>query len=366
MRIDMSSKWRPLIGNLTAIAVAAIVVGISATECAAFGPRGHAKVGAISDALLKGTPTAMKLAALLDGMSLTDAALLADTIKSSDTHPDHFHLAGHPRIQQELRDFLKANKVGSAFNHHDFHYTDVPVEGSSKYHPGSVGRSDHDVVNMISYCIKVLNGTEPPTNARKITTSVAVIMLAHYIGDIHQPLHVGAEYFDSTGSTVNPDTAGTGIPDKGGDGLTLVLLHPAGVAGNLHSYWDAKAVDGAFDLYISQIVMSGGTDTTDKGITSFLAGKTPGGTLTSTTPIEKWSEEWANEMLPTARAAHGKLKFSNVVIHGTTTKQATAVATERPPGSGSPSYAEFAAQTTALNIHRAGWRLKIVLETVLP
>jgi len=52
---------------------------------------------------------------------------------------------------------------------------------------------------MINYCIGVLKGTVHQPNVRKITPSVAVILLAHYVGDMHQPLHVGAAYFDDDG-----------------------------------------------------------------------------------------------------------------------------------------------------------------------
>ena len=56
-----------------------------------------------------------------------------------------------------------------------------------------------DIVHMMRYCIAVLKGEEPENNPRGITKPIAIILLAHFVGDIHQPLHVGAEYFDAHG-----------------------------------------------------------------------------------------------------------------------------------------------------------------------
>lgn len=72
------------------------------------------------------------------------------------------------------------------------------------------------------YCIAVLQGKEPEENARKITRPIAVILLAHFVGDIHQPLHVGAQYFNAKGQPVDPERGGE-LPDEGGNSLRLKL-----------------------------------------------------------------------------------------------------------------------------------------------
>ena len=46
----------------------------------AYGPLGHEIVGAIADERLANTPTAAKVRALLDGLTLEKAAVLADAI----------------------------------------------------------------------------------------------------------------------------------------------------------------------------------------------------------------------------------------------------------------------------------------------
>src|SRR4029453_3823341 len=93
----------------------------------------------------------------------------------------------------------------TAPSHHWFHYTDVPVMPAQNYSVGTVGRSKWDIVHMIPYCMEVLRGRRPEQNERKITRPVALILLVHYVADIHQPLHVGAQYFDPQGGDANPD-----------------------------------------------------------------------------------------------------------------------------------------------------------------
>jgi hypothetical protein len=151
-----------------------------------------------------------------------------------------------------LRAFGKANpptedEKSAVPSHHWFHYTDVPLsEPPEKYSDGKVGRSQWDIVHMMRYCIAVLRGTKPEQNARGITKPIAVILLAHFVGDIHQPLHVGAEYFNAQGKPVNPDQPGEIFPDEGGNSLHLQLSSapPPGASAHpkLHGFWDGDAV----------------------------------------------------------------------------------------------------------------------------
>ena len=181
-------------------------------DALAYGPLGHEIVGAIADRKLAGTATGAKLSELLDGMSLRAAANLADEIKSWDKNgaddPRGFQLRAHPAIDQQLREFWKANpptheKNAPAPSHHWFHYTDVPVFDAEKYATGKIGRGNWDIVHAIPFCIGVLRGAIPADNPRKISRPVALILLAHLVGDIHQPLHVGAEYFNNSGQPVD-------------------------------------------------------------------------------------------------------------------------------------------------------------------
>ena len=177
-----------------------------AATAQAYGPLGHEIVGAIADERQAGTPTAAKIALLRDGISLEKASLMADEIKGWDQNgvddPRSFHYSARRNIDKQLRDFWRANQPthdanSPAPSHHWFHYTDVPVMPAQRYRDGYAGRSKWDIVHMIPFCIDVLQGRVAEQNERKITKPVALILLAHYVADIHQPLHVGAAYFDA-------------------------------------------------------------------------------------------------------------------------------------------------------------------------
>ncbi len=75
-------------------------------------------------------------------------------------------------------------------------------------------------------------------------------------------------------------------------------------------------------------------------------------------PVEQWSTEWADEIMPLAREAHQKLQFNNVhIAHNEA--EGTAVADGQ-------TYPDFCGKVTADEIHKAGWRLAALLEEVVP
>ncbi len=84
---------------------------------------------------------------------------------------------------------------------------------------------------MINYCIRVLQEPIEKTNTFAITKPVAIILLAHYVGDIRQPLHVGAEYFDPllqwSGDVIENEIAKAVAPcgDSGSGGKVGKLRH---------------------------------------------------------------------------------------------------------------------------------------------
>src|SRR6266550_4249897 len=171
----------------------------------AYGPDGHKIIGALPD-----------------GYTLQEVSIIPDTIKQwdkpgiDDPKVQRYFLS-HPKIAEQLRAFWKANPpttddTSAVPSHHWFHYTDVPLFGEEKYGEGKAGRSQWDIVHVIRYCIVVLQGREPEDNPRKITKPIAVVLLAHLVGDIHQPLHVGAQYFDARGHPANPESGGEIFP----------------------------------------------------------------------------------------------------------------------------------------------------------
>ncbi|HEV8002285.1 MAG TPA: S1/P1 nuclease [Planctomycetaceae bacterium] len=349
---------------------ALLLPGLFCPSANAYGPRGHKMVGAIADKRLSGQATATKINQLLDGISLADAALLPDQIKTWDRQPNApiATLAGHDNLRDQLRDFVNANPDHGATAHHPshhwFHFVDVPVGGTSLYESGPVGRSDSDVVQMISYCIAVVRGEEDENNDRKITKPVALILLSHYVGDIHQPLHVGAQYFNASGQPSNPDQGGQALGDQGGNNLHL-LFHPAAVppahAGSrpleLHGYWDDDAVNVAVSLLKADTALHIPPHANDTQIAALLATHTPTGWEMTEPDVTKWSVLWANEIMPTANKAHSDLQYQSIQVHGQAVK-GDAVA------NGS-TYPKWAGGVVKDELHKAGWRLADLLTRIL-
>jgi hypothetical protein len=335
-----------------------LLIAVIAASAEAFGPSGHRLVGAIADVNLADDPTvAAKVASLLDGLTLRDVATLPDEIKSWDAcgkkhGPSNAPVTGRTRLNDELRAFVAANPCDGTPSHHEFHYTDVPVAGNERYASGPVGRSEFDIVHMIPFCVHVLTGKIPEDNERKITKSVAVILLAHYLGDIHQPLHVGAEYFDAAGRPVEP-ASDEYFADQGGNKLTLFTLvrGQEKSAGKFHGYWDSQTVTNAF------------SGRTDSSVAKDLGRREPDDWKLSG-DADTWAEQMADEILPVAREAHERLQYRSVKTKHGARDISSGKAVERRQRGGT-YYAVWAYRQIKGEVHKAGWRLAALLEAAL-
>ena len=335
-----------------------LIISLFSVNALAYGPRGHRLVGAIADKrLARNRTVAKKVRDLLGGLTLAEVSTFPDEIKSWDGcrgNPSMAPVTSKQRINDELRAFLEANPCSGEPNHHEFHFTDVPVTGDEVYADGEVGRFEFDIVQMIPFCVRVLRGEEPETNDRGITKSVAVILLAHYLGDIHQPLHVGAEFFDRDGLPFQPSTSNLGFADQGGNKLVLFTLVNGALvsAGKLHGYWDSKTFENAFGVQ------------SDASVVRSLAARQPAGwKLTGDT--ETWAEQMANEILPLARQARTRLMYQNIEIVSGARDIRSGEAKEKRPRPGQSFYSRWAADVVKREIHKGGWRLAALLEKTL-
>jgi hypothetical protein len=349
----------------------------------AYAPLGHEIVGAIADERLANTPTAAKIHSLLDGLTLAKAALIADEIKGWDKNgvddPRSFHYSAHRNIDKQLRDFWRANQPTHEANslapsHHWFHYTDVPVMPAQRYRDGSIGRSKWDIVHMIPFCIDVLQGRVPEQNDRKITKTVALILLVHYLADIHQPLHVGAAYFDEQGRTTDPDKNKSALADEGGNTFTLELSdEPPRRRGirkkKFHGFWDYDAVNALFPQLPARLPkkeLEAQIEPVMQHLVHDMAtNEAPNWQLPSNVSLDRYAEVWADEILPIAREAHARLEFRNVkpLLDGDRTV-AAGEAFEKP----APDQTLYRVWATAIvrnELHKAGWRLADLLQKIL-
>ena len=350
----------------------------------AYAPLGHEIVGAIADERLANKATATKIRALLDGLSLEKASVIADEIKGWDKKgaddPRSFHYSVHRNIDRQLRDFWRANpppRSGAnpgAPSHHWFHYTDVPVVPAQRYRDGHAGRSKWDIVHMIPFCVQILQGRVPEQNERRITKAVALILLAHYVADIHQPLHVGAEYFDQQGRVADPDKDKSALRDEGGNTFTLELSdEPPRRRGihkkKLHGFWDYDAVNALF-LQEPGTLRKGDMQTLiephKKELIRELATQEPNNwRMPPNVPVDSYAEIWADEILPIAREAYARLQFIDVHPQQEEDRILAAGEAVEKPAANHGVYHVWATNVVRDELHKAGWRLADLLEKIL-
>lgn len=368
------------------LVLAALLVASSsfAPTAFAYGPNGHQIVGAIADERLANTPAGNKIRSLLEGYALQKAAVIPDEIKGWDKKgvddPSIFRYRSRPGLDAQLADFWRANQPtydmnSEAPSHHWFHYTDVPITGGQRYADGKVGRSRWDIVHTINYCVRVLQGAEPEDNPRKITKAIAVILLAHMVGDIHQPLHVGAQYFDEQGRPVDPDKTQPAYDHHGGNTITF-RFSPAATErtgqkqAKFHGFWDNQVVVLNLPFVSKEMPKEERRAITEEGrkklVSDMVASEPKGWRPAAGLAPTQYAESWANEILPQAIEAHARLEFRGVkpTVDAKGRTLAVGVALDKAAPDATP-YHEWAAAVTRENLHKAGWRLADLLEKSL-
>jgi len=70
------------------------------------------------------------------------------------------------------------------------------------------GTFPHDIVRAINAAVAVLQDKPAPAPFSIKDKKEAIFFLAHFLGDVHQPLHVGAVYLNPKGRLLNPDGKG--------------------------------------------------------------------------------------------------------------------------------------------------------------
>jgi len=111
-------------------------------------------------------------------------------------------------------DEIRSNKE---FKHFDtWHYVNMPLDkryGDEKPNPKG------DVYHAIQHCVAVLQDNE----ASREDKALYLRLLVHFVGDMHQPLHVGRS------------------EDRGGNDIKVRWF---GKNSNLHRVWDSEMING--------------------------------------------------------------------------------------------------------------------------
>ncbi len=277
---------------------------VAASPAYAWGPEGHKTVALLAQKLIVGTTTADQVRKTLGDISLEDAAVWADCAKGVSpafTYPEpgkfpECAVFETPKGEAEMIDFVRRNadtcdpKVEEETPcHKEYHYADIAPQ-HDHYDPGFHGARKDDIVVAVTAAILVLQGRSAPAPFSIKNKKEAVLLLAHYVGDLHQPLHVGAIYLDTAGHRVNPDA---GVYDnatrtRGGNLIDIV----SGGTGNLHTTtWDAipaefgpEMVDDAWLSDARSVAATSGAPT-------------------------DWSSSWASETQKVAVRAFAGLSF---------------------------------------------------------
>ena len=160
--------------------------------------------------------------------------------------------------------------------HETYHFDDVAIQRHS-FSKDFKGANKHDLVSAIESAVAVLKDKAAPVPFSIKDKKEALLMLAHLLGDLHQPLHVGSVYLDAGGARVDPDKSADIDPDTdtiGGNAIT-----DQGI--NLHTEWDAIPVD---------LGESADGDMLREALT----------VTTSAELIENWPAVWAGETVALA------------------------------------------------------------------
>ena len=349
----------------TAFGAALFAIATLATPAQAWDYPGHRIVGAIADLVLQErypevyAKVQAKLATKDAGgqevkRTLSEVAVFPDCAK-----PGNREFCGRDPSEEE-KQYAARNR-----QHSRFHYTDVPLE-QRKYVADTAGTGKVDVVRMINYAVAQLRGQKPQIDGVDLTDAEAIWLLAHLVGDIHQPLHVGARYYDKTClRSVDPNEIGqaptfgigqTSVETIGGNNIALMVAAPAvPFARNLHFYWDGAAVAQAM-----QAAGTGSTQAAEKEFARILAAKAPEGWDTKG-DVDTWATKWASEIMPVAVEAHRRLmirRSSGPALDSHGKLECTWKT------SVDQSYQDWAKEHARTQLAKAGFRLAALMQAI--
>ncbi len=332
----------------------AMVCLVVSQPTSAWNAQGHQTVGAIADSLLAGTNAGNEVKKILgSGETLKTAALWADCAKGvvHSKKSGLFHFVVSPRFpecapfqttagKKDMVSFVKRNwdachpAADEEVCHKQYHYADVAIERNG-YARTEVGTSDHDVVSAINAAVAVLKGGAAPAPFDLANKKEALRVLAHYLGDVHQPLHVGAIYLSVAGQEVDPDSPPFNRKTRT-QGGNLIKNGSSG----LHHEWD--------------------TIPTNLEVPGFLAAGVAAAKLVPATTgaVDTWAAQWASDTVMASHTAFQGLSFGAEVDPGK--KMAHWPVTE-PSG-----YATARAALQKEQLVKGGARFAQLLEAVWP
>jgi S1/P1 Nuclease len=188
----------------------------------------------------------------------------------------------------------------------------------------------------------------------ELTNTEAVWLLAHLVGDVHQPLHVGQVYFDNTCKRrINPNDSNEEYLTTAG-GNFIALEQAVGGIRNLHLYWDVVAGANA--------MRREGVAEDEAAFAKKLAAIVPAGWETSG-DAETWPQQWVAEIMPLAGRAYrpdinGEVRPGPPPFPSRTVSCKSGIALDQ-------AYHDEAGEVAGKQLHKAGYRLAAILKAAL-
>jgi hypothetical protein len=293
---------RPLL-----LLICVISSALCSKHAVAWDYKGHRVVGSIADQLLR--TRAKEEVAIILGFELRIAGPWADCVKSvvqidantyaykeDPAHPEYeipctsFRTAPE---QLRMENYVKRNWTQCVYPetgpqrgcHNTYHFDDVAVQ-RDRFDRMYKGTNEHDLVAAITAAIAVLRDQTPSGPFSIADKKEALFMLAHFIGDLHQPLHVGSVYLGSHGERVDPDASGGIDPATDTQGGNRIALAPR----NMHYEWDGISVDLG-EAATKELLDDARSQPSSTGA------------------IETWPVAWATDTLLVARRAFAGTTF---------------------------------------------------------
>jgi hypothetical protein len=161
-----------------------------------------------------------------------------------------------------------------------WHYIDIPIDARDpmpSFEPGADNEIRGDAVQGLKRALVVLKGgTDPYVKDQ----AMALAIVEHLAGDLHQPLHCATKYFFSRGEWRD---------DKGGNDEIVVNGPPGDPKFNLHAFWDS-AYRVRFDFAHGNVELDGRAEAGGEALAAALRDAVVDPALI-TTDIDAWARE---------------------------------------------------------------------------
>jgi hypothetical protein len=319
--VHLTLTGRQIMWRIVAVVAAACLLCLlQSTGAQAWGYQGHRVVGSIADQLLHDHARTQVQTILNDNappdprhdLDLRKSGPWADCVKSVQRHGDsgYSYVVNPEHLEWEVPctpfkseaerarmiDYAARNwsnclyqpdgpdKPASAC-HNTYHFDDVAIQRSG-FDRSYQGTNEHDVVAAIGAAIAVLADKPAPPPFSIKDKKEALLMLAHFVGDLHQPLHVGSVYLDGDGRLVDPDAAHAVDPDNSTIGGNAIQDQNV----NLHGEWDDIPTDIG-EAATRELLAEARAVPASQG------------------PIEGWPASWASETIQVSHQAFDGLNF---------------------------------------------------------